>query len=161
MRWKLPKKITIHVINPTLRLLNQGTSPHKLALTIAIGIIMGIVPLIGFISFVCLALAYLLRLNIPIMMAVFYTMYPIQLVLYIPFIQLGSWLFNAPPFPFSVTQLKQELSENWLQTLQQVGYLNLLGVLSWASLSIPIGVTLYFIFKILLLKGKQKKTTEG
>lgn len=121
---------------------------------------MGAIPLIGFVSFVCLGIAYLLRLNIPIMMAVFYLMYPIQLALYLPFIQLGSWLFNAPPFPFSVTQLKHELSENWLQTLQQVGYLNLLGVLSWALLSIPTGVLLYFFTKILLLKAKQKKTTE-
>jgi hypothetical protein len=46
-----------------------------------------------------------LRLNLPAIQIVNYFVYPLQIVLLIPFFRLGEKLFGAPHLPLSVTQI--------------------------------------------------------
>lgn len=75
--------------------LRQGISPRRLALTLALGFAIGCIPVIGAPTVVCVVLALVLRLNLPVIQAANYAAMPLQLLLIVPFVRLGDWLFAA------------------------------------------------------------------
>lgn len=89
-------------IEPLLILLRQGTSPRRLALCIAIGIVVGNIPILGTSTVLCAVIALAFRLNLPAMQLAQAAMAPTQLLLIIPQVRLGEWLLNAPPAPLSI-----------------------------------------------------------
>ena len=50
-------------LKPFIQLLRQGVSPEKIALTIALGIILGITPVLGSTMLLCTLAAIVFRLN--------------------------------------------------------------------------------------------------
>lgn len=97
MKW-LHRKI----LEPLLALLSQGIAPERLALCVAIGIVVGNVPILGVSSILCAAIALIFRLNLPAIQIVQWAMAPTQLLLIIPFVRLGEWMLHAPPQPLSI-----------------------------------------------------------
>lgn len=75
--------------------LRQGTSPRRLALTLALGVAIGCIPVVGLPTAVCAILALVLRLNLPAIQAANCAAMPLQLLLIVPFARLGGWLFAA------------------------------------------------------------------
>ena len=75
--------------------LYQGLTPRKLALTCAFGVVLGLFPVFGVTTLLCFVAAFLFRLNIPIIQLVNYLIAPLQLILIIPFIQVGIYLFRT------------------------------------------------------------------
>ena len=88
-----------------LELLRQGITPEKVALTIALGITLGVTPVVGSTSLLCALAAMRLRLNLPLIQLVNYFVYPAQLALLIPFLRTGEWILGAPRFPISLAQI--------------------------------------------------------
>lgn len=84
---------------PILALLSNGASPEQLAWSIAVGAVIGINPLLGSATTLCLAIATVFRLNIAASQAANYAVYPIQLALFLPFLDLGTRLFHVKPLP--------------------------------------------------------------
>src|ERR1700683_963977 len=74
--------------------LSLGISPRRLALTLALGFAVGCIPVIGIPTVLCAALALGLRLNLPAIQAANYAAMPLQLILIVPFVRLGSWLLS-------------------------------------------------------------------
>lgn len=74
--------------------LRQGISPSRLALTLAIGFAIGCVPVVGVPTVLCAGLALAFRLNLPAIQAANYAAMPLQLMLIVPFVRLGGWLFS-------------------------------------------------------------------
>jgi uncharacterized protein (DUF2062 family) len=77
--------------------LSQGISPHRLALTLALGFAVGCIPVIGVPTVLCAGIALALRLNLPAMQAANYAAMPLQLLLIAPFVRLGAWLVTTRP----------------------------------------------------------------
>jgi uncharacterized protein (DUF2062 family) len=77
--------------------LRQGISPRRLALTLALGFAIGCIPVVGIPTLICAALALALRLNQPAIQVANYIAMPLQLLLIVPFVRLGGWLFDAGP----------------------------------------------------------------
>jgi uncharacterized protein (DUF2062 family) len=77
--------------------LRQGMSPRRLALTIALGFAVGCIPVVGIPTAVCAVLALSLRLNLPAMQAANYAVMPLQLLLIVPFVRMGGWIFSSNP----------------------------------------------------------------
>lgn len=73
--------------------LSRGISPQKLALTLALGFAIGCIPVVGIPTLLCAALALALRLNLPAIQAANYVAMPLQIILIIPFVRLGGWMF--------------------------------------------------------------------
>lgn len=90
------------VLGPLLGLLKQGMSPERLALCVAIGIVVGNIPILGLSTALCALIALVFRLNLPAMQLVQAVMAPTQLLLIIPFVRLGEWILRAPPQPLSI-----------------------------------------------------------
>lgn len=75
--------------------LHQGITPSRLALTLALGFALGCIPVVGVPTLLCAGLALALRLNLPAIQAANYAAMPLQLLLIVPFVRLGGWLFAA------------------------------------------------------------------
>ncbi len=83
------------VIVPILELLRQGVTPEKLALSLAIGMAIGCAPILGVTTILAFGICWATGLNPVAMQLTNYLMYPVQIVLLIPFIHAGEMLFRA------------------------------------------------------------------
>jgi uncharacterized protein (DUF2062 family) len=72
-------------------LLRQGLTPRQVALAVAVGATVGIMPLVWGASLIGALLAARLRLNHPLVQAVNYACYPLQIALFYPFCRFGLW----------------------------------------------------------------------
>ena len=90
------------IVDPLMGMLKHGMEPDRLALCVAIGMVMGNIPILGVSSILCALIALVFRLNLPAMQAVQWAMAPTQLLLIIPFVRLGEWLSHAPHQPLSI-----------------------------------------------------------
>jgi uncharacterized protein (DUF2062 family) len=116
------KKLTtwIHrkLIQPFIELLKQGMSPEKIALTVALGLSIGVIPVIGSTTMLCTLAAVTLRLNLPAIMLVNGLVYPMQLTLIVPFLRAGAWLFHVEGPKLTVVQIFNLIRANvWHATV--------------------------------------------
>jgi len=94
------------VREPLLEMLRQGLSPEGLAWSLAVGLGLGISPLFGTSTALCVGVGRAFRLNHPALQLANYLVYPLQLLLLLPFIRLGELIFGPPPLPFSLSILQ-------------------------------------------------------
>jgi uncharacterized protein (DUF2062 family) len=80
-------------------LLKHGADPDRLAWSLALGIVIGINPLLGSTTLVVLALAAVFRLNLVASQVGNHAMYPFQLLMFPVFIKLGSLIFSTQKLP--------------------------------------------------------------
>jgi len=97
---------------PILALLRMGASPEKLAWSIAAGLLIGINPILGSTTILCLAIAFVFRLNVAASQIGNHIVYPLELLLIIPFINLASRVFHTEPMPLSATELLHAAREH-------------------------------------------------
>lgn len=84
------------LLEPLLTLLRQGVAPQRLALCVAIAIVVGNIPILGVSTIICTLIALVFRLNLPAIQLVQAAMAPTQILLIIPFVRLGEWIVRAP-----------------------------------------------------------------
>ena len=89
-------------MQPLLGFLRQGIAPDRLALCVAIGVVVGNIPILGVSTILCACIALVFRLNLPAMQLVQALMAPSQIVLIIPFVRVGEWLVRAPRQPLTI-----------------------------------------------------------
>lgn len=77
-------------------------APRRLALCVAIAVVVGNIPVLGVSTLLCTLIALVFRLNLPAILLVQAAMAPTQLLLIIPFVRLGEWLLHAEPQIVSV-----------------------------------------------------------
>ncbi|HEX3967187.1 MAG TPA: DUF2062 domain-containing protein [Edaphobacter sp.] len=120
---------------PILALLRMGASPEKLAWSIAAGLLIGINPIIGSTTVLCLALAFLFRLNVAASQIGNHIVYPLELILVIPFIHAASRLFHTAPMPLSAGELLHAAREHPLDLIRQLWLWEWHAFLLWAILA--------------------------
>ncbi len=142
---KVKNYLHIKVYLPLLGFLKEGTSPNKLAQSVAFGFIFGIFPILGTTTIICVAIALVLRLNHAAIQLVNYVVYPIQLTLLIPIVQLGLYIsgINISPEKFEGTIYL--LAEEPWEALSDVGNILLSGVLGWFMVAVPVYIIIYFL----------------
>ena len=145
---------------PFMNLLKQGISPEMLALSVALGFITGIIPLIGVSTAICAVLALGLRLNIVAIQLVNYIAYPLQLIFYIPFIKAGERIFGHTVSDFTITEIIKLFKSGFIQAVKVLWMANLQGLFVWVIISIPVSLMLYFIFLILFRRITPIKVLE-
>jgi uncharacterized protein (DUF2062 family) len=121
--------------------LKQGITPAKIALTIALGITLGIFPILGATTILCLAAGFAFKLNQPIMQAINWLISALQLSLILVFVRIGEWLVNAPPVTFSVPELIKKFNASPRKFMQEFGLTGLHGIAGWflvAPFLIPV-----------------------
>jgi uncharacterized protein (DUF2062 family) len=127
---------------PILALLRMGASPEKLAWSIAIGLLIGINPILGSTTVLCLVLAFVFRLNVAASQIGNHIVYPLQLILIIPFIHVGSRIFHTAPMSLSANELLHAAREHPLALSRQLWLWEWHAFLLWiivAIVAIPLG----------------------
>ncbi len=128
-----------------LDFLQQGISPEKMALALALGITIGIMPLLGATTLLCTFLAFRFKLNMAFLQLVNYIVYPIQLLLYIPFLRIGAGLFSREKFNYSLEDITNMLATDTWDTIGKFFIVNLCGLLLWLILAPVLFALSYFI----------------
>jgi len=105
---------------PIFALLRLGATPEKLAWSIAVGLLIGINPIIGSTTILCLAVAFLFRLNVAASQVGNHIVYPLELLLVIPLIRLGSFVFHTEPMPLSPKALLESARTNPIALTRQL-----------------------------------------
>ena len=119
----------------------MGASPEKLAWSIAAGLLVGINPILGSTTILCLAIAFVLRLNIAASQLGNHIVYPLELVLIIPFINAASRIFHSAPMPLSAPELLHAAREHPLDLTRQLWLWEWHAFLLWAiiaAVAVPI-----------------------
>ena len=132
------------IVDPIVRQLRQGITPEKIALSIALGLVLGCFPILGAATLLCTAAGVALRLNQPVIQAVNQAAYPMQLALLIPHYRAGEWLFGTPSVPLSIPLLYERFAADWRQFLQDYGQLALQGIAVWCLLAPPVAAAIYY-----------------
>jgi uncharacterized protein (DUF2062 family) len=121
---------------PVLALLRMGASPEKLAWSIAIGLLIGINPVLGSTTILCLALAFVFRLNVAASQLGNHIVYPLQLVLVIPFIRVASRIFHTAPMPLSANELLHAARTHPLALSRQLWLWEWHAFLLWTAIAV-------------------------
>jgi uncharacterized protein (DUF2062 family) len=146
------------VIRPIVNQLKQGTSPEKLSWSISLGVTLGIFPIMGSTTIVCLIFGHLLKLNQPILHLFKTFTYPLQLALILIYIRLGQMLNGVPLIKFSIPQLLTRFRDDPAQFASDFGLAALHGIEAWAISVIFLIPTLYFI-SLAIMKNLLEKIT--
>lgn len=129
------------IVTPLLDLLRQGVTPEKLALCVALGVTLGVTPVIGSTTILCAAAAAVLRLNLPAIQLVNYFVYPLQLILLVPFIRIGERIFAAPAVQISVAEILDLFQHGAWLALAKLWTAALHGLVAWmliGTLALPV-----------------------
>src|SRR5882757_1006352 len=120
---------------PVFALLRMGASPEKLAWSIAAGLLIGINPILGSTTVLCLALAFVFRLNVAASQLGNHIVYPLELILVIPFIRVASRIFHTAPMPLSAKELLHAAREHPLTLSLQLWLWEWHAFLLWTAIA--------------------------
>jgi hypothetical protein len=136
------------VVAPIVQQLKQGITPQKIALTLALGGVLGIFPILGATTLLCAIAGVWLRLNQPIIQLVNYLVYPLQIALLIPFYRAGERLFGAEPVPIvDVAGLIARFGAGPWQFILDYGLVGLYGIAVWCLAAPPLAALAYALLK--------------
>ncbi len=136
---------------PIVAQLRQGITAEQIALTLALGGVLGIFPILGACTVLCAIAAVGLKLNQPIIQLVNYLVYPLQVVLLLPFYRAGETLFGQPHVPiFSVVELIDRFRAGPWQFLLDYGMVALYGIAVWCLLAPLLTGAIYLGLRPLL-----------
>jgi uncharacterized protein (DUF2062 family) len=131
------------LVAPLLMLMRQGVTPRELALCLALGTTIGLIPVLGVSTALCALAALLLKLNMPAIQLVNYLLTPLQLLLVIPQLRLGEYLTGAPPFPVTLESALALLSQNVVHAIQILATAIAHATLAWLLVAPLLAIVLY------------------
>jgi uncharacterized protein (DUF2062 family) len=145
------------IATPFLKLLRQGFTPEKIALTIAIGLVLGVTPMLGSATLLCALAAGLLRLNLAAIQLVNGIVYPLQLALVIPFLRMGAWLFRAPLPHLTMSSLFQQIRANFWYAVDSLWSATIHALVAWIFIGAIAGIAIYSIMLPLLRRAWRRE----
>ncbi|WP_028080989.1 DUF2062 domain-containing protein [Solimonas soli] len=139
------------VVEPIVAQLRQGISADSIALTLALAAVLGVFPVFGATTFLCVIAAIWLRLNQPLMQLANYLLTPLHLALLLPFYRAGETLFRQEHVPIlSVGDLAARFEAGPRQFLVDYGCVVLYGIGVWTLLAAPVAALLFLVLRPVL-----------
>jgi len=139
------------IARPILELLRQGVTPEKMALSLALGMAIGVFPALGTTTALCALVAFIWRLNLPAIQIVNYSVYPVQLALIIPFFRAGEILFGAPHLPLSARQIVGMVRASLWGSIRFLWTTTWHAMIAWC-LAAPVFVALAYVLLVPILR---------
>jgi uncharacterized protein (DUF2062 family) len=150
------------VVRPILGFLRQGLTPEKLSLTIALGITLGVTPVLGSTVLLCTLAAIAFRLNLAAIQLVNWLVYPFQLALVIPFYRIGGWIFRTPASDFSIVYVMAMIRTNLLHAVATLWTVTIHALAAWLLLgSIATGLLYLMLVPVLRRMRNQLPPVTG
>ena len=127
--------------------LKQGITPQKVAFTVAIGFNLGIFPIIGASTVLCLAAGFWFKLNQPLMLLINSVTIPLQPPMVLVFVRLGETMLHAPHVTFSIPELFRKFSASPAKFMHEFGLTGLHGIFAWALIAPLVVLIMYYALK--------------
>ncbi len=144
----LCRGILLKPAGPLKKFLSCGLSPRKVALTLALGVTIGIMPVLWGTTLLCFAAAFFFRLNQAGILAVNYLVYPLQLALFLIFFRMGDKLFSGGPATTSPWH-----GGHFCAYLAGAGAANIKAIGVWCLIAPPLAAIIYAV-SFPVLKGR-------
>lgn len=137
----------------------QGVPPERLALSLALGGALGVFPVVGTSTLLCIALGIALRLNHVALQAANQSMYLVQLALLPLFLRVGQALAGAPPGPrLEWTQIQAAFWKSPWSLGASLGPALGHSVLGWAACAPVLALALYVaVLPLLRPRGRTQE----
>jgi len=149
------------VMMPLVDLLRMGASPQRLAWSIAVGLMIGINPLLGSTTILCLAVALLFRLNVAASQLGNHIVYPLDLLLFVPFLHLGTRVFHTAPLPLSRSAIVEAVHQHPVELIRRLWLWEWHAMVLWAVLFIVmvpvIALTLTPLLRLMMERVKRRQ----
>jgi uncharacterized protein (DUF2062 family) len=138
------------IVQPIMQQMTQGVTVEKITLTIALGVTLGLFPILGATSILSGVAAWGAKLNQPIIQAVTLLAYPAQCLVLVPFYRAGEWLFGIPPIPLSVGLIIERFMAGLGPFLRDYGMTGVRGIVVWVVVAPVLFAVVYFIIRPLV-----------
>lgn len=123
-------------------------SPEDVALLLAVGLVLGIFPICGIPTILCMLASLVARLNFPALQMVNQLSWPLQIAMLVPLARLGSRII-APSGGFAAT------------IAGRLGAAVLQAAAGWFCICIPLGLMLYVSLRCILRRHGAVNTLEA
>ena len=155
MRRLLQSERMQRVQNSLIGWLKSGMAPRQLAFTLALGFAIGCIPLLGVTTAICALLAFTLRLNMHVIQAANWVALPLQVVLLIPFLRLGQWLFRGQTIAFNRVQMLGQIEAAPWHAFVQMSSLFGHALLAWLITAGPALVLMTILLTPVMHRGSR------
>ena len=146
LNWK------IKIIHSVAKLLKQGLNPKKLSIVIALGITISVFPILGITTLLCTAISITFNLNLPAIQLANYAAFPLQMILFFPFLKIGEKVSNVSLDPLSKVHLISTFDEGFVYAFLKLFDYLMIACLGWALVIIPMFLILYLLLCSILNK---------
>jgi uncharacterized protein (DUF2062 family) len=147
------------VVDPIVAQLTQGLTPHKIALTIAIGSALSMFPILGTTTLLCLLIGIGMRLNQPIIQAVNYACTPIHLTFIFYAFRWGDQLFGTTHTRWEFRGMMRLLHEHPVDFMTTYSMTAVHAIVLWAVL-VPFWSTAIYYVMLPMMRGIDKVRVE-
>lgn len=108
----------------------------------------------GLTTLICFFLSLLFRINVAAIQVFNYAVCPLQVILYFPFLKMATILVPNYHLYLSFPGLMEQLKTDFFNTFLYFWDLNLVAIMIWFIMSMPIGLILYFASKRIFSRMK-------
>lgn len=136
--------------NKITALFKQGLTPKEITLSIIVSGLIAIIPVLGVSTFMITTLSLKSKLNLPVMIAFSYLMWPIQILLIIPFIRLGEFIFSVHPNNHTLEEIISSFQNSFFKTLSHLSFELLCGMGGWFFTAVPVAIGIYLLMLFVL-----------
>lgn len=126
------------------QLLRQGMGPRQLAWSLAGAILLGIFPIVGTCNLLVALVALRFKLNLALMVFVSYLVYPVQMLLFVPFVHLGEYVFNARESILTWEMIQASFERDIMSSLVIFGQTLFYASTGWLLVSLALLGLFYF-----------------
>jgi uncharacterized protein (DUF2062 family) len=134
------------IIHSLAKLLKQGLNPKKLSIVIALGITLSVFPVLGATTLLCTVISITFNLNLPAIQLANYAAFPLQIILFFPFLKIGEQVSKVSLNPLSKVHLIATFDEGFVYAFLKLFDYLMIACLGWSLVIIPM-----FLFFYLLL----------
>ena len=142
----------------TVALFKQGLTPIELTQSILVAALFSIIPILGVTTILLTGFSLKRKLNLPIMIAISYLAWPLQILMIIPFINIGEFIFSVPQSHHSVEEIIASFQNSFFGTLSQLSFELLCGFGGWLLTAVPFFIVIYLVSNFLISKFSPSKT---
>ncbi|MFZ4593069.1 MAG: DUF2062 domain-containing protein [Verrucomicrobiaceae bacterium] len=144
------------VLKPVMTQVTQGTEPRQIAKAAAVGVTLGVFPLLGTTFIMTMLVGLPMKLNQVVLNLSRELVYPVHLATVLLFMKAGEWLFNVPPTQLSISLLIERFQAWPGKFFADFGMLAIYGVSVWALIAPVLFALVYLITWQLTERASQR-----
>ena len=152
------------LLAPLMNLLKTGATPQSLAWSLAIGCVIGVNPLLGSTTVVCLLVAFVFRLNLIASQIANHIVYPLELALFFVFIRVGDRIFHTSKMPLDRKELLHSVKHHPWDTTKLLWNWEWHALIVWAVFAVVAAPLIAAVLTPLLRRAlvrMQRAPVEG